>query len=503
MDVASSNAALMRRIVQLESERDELRRDVEALCMQQSGERSGGDFMSRLQARRLAGLEQELEAYKNKVSAYKRENENLQEELSELYKIKSQVSELYKNESEKHKKLEQEIKFFQNNMASSISERDKLLLEIERIQNHGQSLEEDLKAFRRRQKEMLQENELKSARLEEMEENMEKLNAQLHVYHQVVHKFWRLRSSSEMAEDTDALEQAKSLVSDVDGSWSFGEVAELEKQLRHKVESLETTNVSLEKDLASVKAEADHLRDAKAKAESSVVDLEMRLLKFGVYLGSAMQELYMCHRRLKNDVSTMFKAEKTFLEATLTSFQEIADKIKTAETSCSTTGSRITSDTSDTGTSSEVQENKSAQPVVSQDAFLQALQDKVSALMLLSQEEERRHLECKTTGALEYQIEQLNETLSQVTLEKVDALMQVARLKYECDELKDRERDLLKRLEKPSSSNTGGRLLPASWAATTEPIDVVEEEITQEKKQPSTTSTSYLKSWLRGGGGGE
>jgi uncharacterized protein (UPF0335 family) len=50
--VNSSNAALMRRIVQLENEKAELEKDIETICLQQAGVPSSIDLTTRMQARR-------------------------------------------------------------------------------------------------------------------------------------------------------------------------------------------------------------------------------------------------------------------------------------------------------------------------------------------------------------------------------------------------------------------------------------------------------------------
>ncbi|CAL9115904.1 unnamed protein product [Musa textilis] len=62
-------------------------------------------------------------------------------------------------------------------------------------------------------------------------------------------------------------------------------------------------------------------------------------------------------------------------------------------------------------------------------AFAQALQEKVAALLLLSQQEERHLLEGDLNKALEKKLEELQRNLSQVTNEKVKALMELAELK--------------------------------------------------------------------------
>nr|CAN60963.1 hypothetical protein VITISV_013872 [Vitis vinifera] len=84
---SNDNESLIARIQQLEHERDELRKDIEQLCIQQAGP-SYLVVATRMHFQRTAGLEQEIENLKKKVAASTRENLNLQEELSEAYRIK-------------------------------------------------------------------------------------------------------------------------------------------------------------------------------------------------------------------------------------------------------------------------------------------------------------------------------------------------------------------------------------------------------------------------------
>lgn len=81
------NENLLTRIQSLEHERDELRKDIEQLCMQQSGP-GYLSVATRMHFQRTAGLEQEIENLKKKFAACTRENHNLQEELAEAYRIK-------------------------------------------------------------------------------------------------------------------------------------------------------------------------------------------------------------------------------------------------------------------------------------------------------------------------------------------------------------------------------------------------------------------------------
>ncbi|CAL5328132.1 unnamed protein product [Camellia sinensis] len=64
--------------------RDELRKDIEQLCMQQAGPGYLA-VATRMHFQRTAGLEQEIESLKKKLTACTREKLNLQEELSQFY----------------------------------------------------------------------------------------------------------------------------------------------------------------------------------------------------------------------------------------------------------------------------------------------------------------------------------------------------------------------------------------------------------------------------------
>ncbi|KAJ7531320.1 hypothetical protein O6H91_14G040300 [Diphasiastrum complanatum] len=132
------------------SEKDELQRDVETLCIQQSGQTGSIDLLARLQARRVAGLEQELENCKAKLAHCTRENVNLQDELSEVYQIKGQFANLYNMELEKNKEVEKEVKFFQSKVAAALAERDRAIMEADKVHLREDSLKNELKELKDR-----------------------------------------------------------------------------------------------------------------------------------------------------------------------------------------------------------------------------------------------------------------------------------------------------------------------------------------------------------------
>ncbi|MCH94842.1 cingulin-like protein [Trifolium medium] len=124
-----NDESLLARIRQLEQERDELRKDIEQLCMQQAGPGYLA-VATRMHFQRTAGLEQEIESLKNKLAVCTRDSLNLQEELSEAYRIKGQLADLHNAEVSKNMEAEKQVKFFQGCVAAAFAERDHAIIEV-------------------------------------------------------------------------------------------------------------------------------------------------------------------------------------------------------------------------------------------------------------------------------------------------------------------------------------------------------------------------------------
>ncbi|KAI7747841.1 hypothetical protein M8C21_027321 [Ambrosia artemisiifolia] len=107
-------ATLLSRIELLERgmfhKRDEQRNDIKHICMQHA-EPNYGAVATKMQSQR--------------------ENVNLQEELSESYRIKNQLADLHATELSKSSEAEKQIKFFQSSVAVAFSERDNAIMEAE------------------------------------------------------------------------------------------------------------------------------------------------------------------------------------------------------------------------------------------------------------------------------------------------------------------------------------------------------------------------------------
>lgn len=646
MENAGSNAALMRRIVQLEKERDELQKDVEAMCLQQAGVASSADVGTRMQARRAASLEQELDSCKEKTTLLTRENHNLQEELSEAYRLKSHLTEAFKRAVEKSNQLEKEVKFYQGKVAAAFAERDKAIFEVERVHEAEKAMTANVQQFHNRVEEVEKQCKEQDTRILELQD-------QVDILYKVVDKFWGMRETvlatpdDEQLQHMQPLDRATALLSESDGKWAYGGCnLEAEEALRQELKDAQTLaeenglvakteqsradelDAQLVKLKEEVKATMDSLQiqleekqHAQELAAEKASTYEIQLGNLRKFTVSKVLEVQADHEDVRTRVDSLLDDEKQWIDSMVVSFEALLSELKASEVhpeivdkyeeqrgppeeettvpaaelsepvgleedplpldepsrTVDLEGNHLpanelsrtveleepitsedpieleetTSPSHDqiapesvhsessprpdisfvisTSPSDQPEVMAGAHPVAENDdnrmneeeplsavvtlsrratdmdeesrkVLAQALQEKVEALLLLSQQEERYYLESKTIQGLEFQIKDLNEKISQVTREKVSALMEVAQLRQDCHRLEEREKELIRRLQLHRSTNAGGRLLPASWS---EPNALQEKShVVTEKKQlivpkPVTTS-GYLKSWLRG-----
>lgn len=107
-------------------ERDELRKDIEQLCMQQAGPA----YLSVATRMHTAGLEQEIQTLQNKLAASTTDTLNLQDQLSQAYRIKAQLADLHSAELSKNIEAQKQLKFFQGCVATAFAERDHAIIEV-------------------------------------------------------------------------------------------------------------------------------------------------------------------------------------------------------------------------------------------------------------------------------------------------------------------------------------------------------------------------------------
>ncbi|CAN0910258.1 hypothetical protein LINGRAHAP2_LOCUS26196 [Linum grandiflorum] len=422
----ANDASLKARIQQLEHERDELLRernelqkDIEQLCMQQAGP-GLLTVATRLHFQRTAGLEQEIENLKTKLAASTRDHLNLQEELSEAFRIKAQLAELHQAEVAKNIEAEKQVKFFQGCVAAAFAERDQAVLEAEKakeeeelisqkflpVQTRLEELTSDLLQQKRRNDELL----LDLSKQEQQNENLKK----------VVDKFFAIRQqSSEGSSETSWDDKCECLINEPAELWSYNDPS---------------TQSALEGELEKSRKYVDDLRN------------KLQMIRFDKVVVRGMLELRKCHSQQRLEILNLLAEEKSqlkllvdMIEEKIKGFDLVKQNLEVPEvlTSSDETECRNVHVVTDTSSTSEkIESCSSSNEAPFEDGYAsvalrQALQEKVSTLLLLSQQEERHLLERNVNGALQRKIDELQRNLLQVSHEKVKALMELAQLKQE------------------------------------------------------------------------
>lgn len=494
------------RIEQLEHEREELQRDIEQLCMQQSGSGYIG-IITRIQAQRIAGLEQEIETSKQKLAASMRNNHNLQEELSEVYRIKSQLADLHKSELEKNYEAEQQIKFFQSRVAAAFSERDRAIMEVDRAHQEEDSMSDKLNEIQNRMEEITADSLEQKRLCCELQSNLDDTKAENTKLKQVIEKFYQIRQAAlgvpEVESDED---KAECLLQDTAIFWSFREAEDISKDGHSQMVSVQD---ELEASRDMIEKLHKHLEEAHTSEDlllQRVSTLDVKLKQSEDTIKNELSLLRIFQVQKRNEILNLVEEERKWLEAATAELEtqvmeqvmskmvpfgsfdlngdspstipEQSENIVVNENAECSRGDTVEKHSDSLNISSEEQSNADD----SRKVLAQALQEKVQALLLLSQQEERHFLEKNTKAALEEKVKELQQKLLQVTNEKVAALMEVAQLRQVCQQLQEHGRELIPGSKQQHNLNTNsmGTANEKDW------------------RVKHLLKRSYLKYWLRG-----
>ncbi|XP_037421299.1 uncharacterized protein LOC119286064 isoform X2 [Triticum dicoccoides] len=427
---------LTRRVEELQRERDELRKDIEQLCMQQAGP-GYVSVATRMLSQRTTALEQDIEILQKKLSGCLRENQNLQEELAEAYRVKSQLADLYGAELSKTKELEQQVRFFQSSVAQAFAERDGSLLECEKAKEREEAGLKMCATFEERTREYQTAMEDQKRLNDDLQMELTELKAHTESSLNVIKKLYEVRSREcECPSNITFEEKCSILLDDSADSWSFN--LDGETSTSKYIASLEQENESLKAKISKLQSnlrmsfEIEHHLQRNARTLEKKQALSDDLMRNGL---SALQKVYTYQRA---EIMKILEEELLLLS---TAVNEIQDKLTqiciNAEIMGNPVGKMQCCDSSckdvhvtmdigpetipkgdvPTGYSTTFDDSK---------ALAQTLQEKMEALMLFSQEQERYLLENQKNQAI---IEDLEKNLSQVKDEKVKVLMELAKLK--------------------------------------------------------------------------
>ncbi|KAG6424981.1 hypothetical protein SASPL_115404 [Salvia splendens] len=524
MDQNPNYESMVARVQQLERERIELQKDIEQLCMQQAGPAYIG-VATRLHFQRTAGLEQEIENLKKQLATCIRQNQNLQEELSEAYRIKSQIADLHKAEVSKNVEAENQLRFFQDCVAAAFAERDNAIMEVNfsspvvlplPFLSFDDSLDRRLV------------EELTAELLEEKEQaaniriDFEKHERQNEIFREVIDKFYSIRQDS-LNDSTDGSweEKCLSLLNDSEDTWRFqnDEDASTSNYIEKMVRVVRfgvllrrnwCLQNSLEAEIETLRRRLDNLQnklrvglEIETHLKKKVRDLERKKIHSKEKNKKWISALSHHHSQFRNGI-------KSLLDEGYSELKSISDlvieKIKQLETSreCDLRSSQLQEREFDKSECRDVHVSADSSPKShpglpipsacetgdASEALALALHDKVSALLLMSQQEERHLLERDVNAALQKKIEELQRNLMQVTNEKVKSLMELAQLKQELYILQP-----YNDCRKISQDKVQG----------IDPVETAERRMVPEKdgKLKSLLKKTYLTRWVGGSDGSD
>ncbi|CAN6554765.1 unnamed protein product [Malus baccata var. baccata] len=446
----SDKESLLARIHQLENERDELRKDIEQLCMQQAGP-SYLVVATKMHFQRTAGLEQEIENLKKKLAACTRDYVNLQEELSEAYRIKGQLADLHSAEVAKNVEAEKQLKFFQGCVAAAFAERDHSIMEAEKAREKEDLMSNKLGDIEKRLEEHTADFSKQKKLSEKLQSDLAIQEEQIEAFKKVIDKFYEIRQQSpEGCEDTSWDRKCACLLHDPAEWWCFKD-ASTSKYIS-----------ALEEELERMRKSVDNLQNRQRMG----LEIENHLKR---RVGELEKKKILTYKMIKHEITELhhYHSQHRVLIMNLlnegkASFKTIIDAIKENSRQIDATrlekvGPSRRDIKHDKYEGQEVHKKTDADPHLvsknsgpdssefvavrgndSSEVLAQALQDKVSTLLLLSQQEERHLLDRNVNAALERKIEELHRNLQRVTNEKVKALMEFAQLKQDYHQLKER-----------------------------------------------------------------
>ncbi|KAI4375941.1 hypothetical protein MLD38_013753 [Melastoma candidum] len=438
---SSESESLLLRIRQLERERDDLHKDIEQLCMQQAGS-SYLVVATKMHFQRTAGLEQEIETLKGELSACKSENENLQEELSEAYRMKSQMADLHRAEVTKNLEAEKQLKFFQGCVAAAFAERDQSIMEAEKAKEKEDIMFQKFKDMEKRMEGLNSDCVEQKKLLDQLQTDLTKQREYNETFQKVVDKFYKIRQQSfPDFEDASLDDKCLRLLEDSGDTWSYNDkstfkyISALEEELqlvRSSVDDLQSKlRVGLEIE--------NHLK-------KKVRELEKKKIIFDKMLTNNLVGLRHQHSLQRMHIKQMLQEESSYINSVVDAIEErmrlltdnggkglSVEDMKLDTSECSES---ITRTYPGFGAASE--RIKHELPAIANNknedaskALAQALKEKVATLLLLSQQEERHLLERNVNVALRKRIDELQRNLFRVTNEKVKALMELAQLRQD------------------------------------------------------------------------
>ncbi|XP_043713056.1 uncharacterized protein LOC122661650 isoform X2 [Telopea speciosissima] len=340
---------------------------------------------------------------------------------------------------------EKQVKYFQGCVAAAFAERDNSIMEAEKAKEKEEIVSMKLNDFQKRLEELTADTLVEKELLTTVQIDSAKLKEQNETLLKVVDKFYEIRRSTlGGSKHYDWNDKCACLLEDSAEMWRFDADSET---------STSKYIGSLEEELETLRNSVNHLQnkllvglEIENHLKKKVSELEKKRILSDDMTRNRISELHKFHTQLKCEVMDLLEEGKAQVKSILDvveenkgqfhitksqNFEPLLRDEKFNDIEC-----RDVHITTDAGQSSISEKKRPFPPNTvahgdTADALVQALQEKVAALLLLSQQDERHLLEKNVNAALQRKIEELQRNLLQVTNEKVKALMELAQLKQE------------------------------------------------------------------------
>ncbi|XP_074275861.1 uncharacterized protein LOC141599670 isoform X2 [Silene latifolia] len=428
------NESLQARIQQLELERDKLHKNVEELCMQKAGPEFV-NLATQTYFRRTAGLEQEVENLKKEKADCEKENSDIKNQLSEAMRIKAYLEQLHELEVSKNAEAAKQLEYLRDLVATAFSDRDRAVTEAEKAKESEEIVHQKLKDAEMR------EQELKVGSIEK-EEQIMNLQMKLDMQEQdienckkVIEKFYKIRQDACRGSEDEEIRLANLLdnvswndkcaylYDDPTESWSF--IVQKESPSANDVLFLRQADLLQEVDM--LRGSVDDLQkrlqmglETEKHLESRISFMEQEKILSDRHIVEGISSLREYHSQQKIHIMKLLDDERSFQQSVVSRIDRKIGKFHR-----------------DVQASEVVTSSMQNFPQVSDfsESLALALEEKVSALILLSQQEERHIWEKNVHAAVHETVDELQRSLKLASAQKVKALMELAELKQQYQQL--------------------------------------------------------------------
>ncbi|KAE9447094.1 hypothetical protein C3L33_21012, partial [Rhododendron williamsianum] len=330
-----------------------------------------------------------------------------------------------------------------------------MLGKAEKAKEKEEAMSLELNNFRRRMEELtsdfLEEKKLTAA----LQIDLEEKNKQNETSKKVIDRFYEIRQQclNGFCEDGRWEDKCECLLQDSPEMWDFNDRGETSTS--KYISALEGEVETLKRSMANLRNKLSVGFEIENHLKKRIRDLEKKKTLSEELIKKQIAGLLHYHSEHKAHIMNILDEGYTQLKSTVDVLEEKISQLNTSrkqswtspqgdvvldENDCRDVHVNTVDGPDSINKGNDPELRKSLAIACGRDAsgaFAQALHEKVAALLLMSQQEERHLLERNVNASLQKKVEELQRNLLQVTNEKVKALMELAQLKRKYQRLQD------------------------------------------------------------------